>query len=256
MTLELGSSSLICNLIYQIILSFGFRFINNKCKDIKNLFWKDVFLAFGRFIELIQINTEEKVLACACYYDRINIGNVFFKQNWYDNGIRTVNDFIYDNGELYTIEQLKQKYTIEINFLQYHGLKASLKSITQVNKITVTTKLSTPVISYHTYIILQRRKGTKDMSNIMTENKENIAGQIRWNKIYNVEKEDWKNVYGMPFYVTKSAKLQWFQFRINYKILATNTFLCKINASNNSLCTFCNMSSAERGNIRPLGFLV
>lgn len=220
-------------------LSFGFRFINNKCKDIKNLFWKDVFLAFGRFIELIQINTEEKFLACACYYDRINIGNGFFNKNWYDNGIRIVNDFFNENGELYTIEQLKQKYNIKINFLQYHGLKASLKSITKVNKITVTTKLSTPVIPYHIDIILKCKKGTKDMYNIMTENKENIAGQIRWNKIYNIQKEEWKNIYEMPFYVTKCAKLQWFQFRINHKILATNTFLCKINVSNNSLCTFC-----------------
>ena len=42
------------------LLSFGFRFINNKCKDIKKIFWRDVFLAFGRFIQLIQINTEEK----------------------------------------------------------------------------------------------------------------------------------------------------------------------------------------------------
>ena len=46
------------------------------------------------------------------------------------------------------------------------------------------------------------------MYNIMTENKENIAGQIGWNKIYNFEKEDWQNIYEMPVYVTKCAELQ------------------------------------------------
>ena len=68
--------------------------------------------------------------------------------------------------------------------MQYHRLKASLKSITQVNKITVTTKLSTPVIPNYIDIVLKCTKKTKDMFNIMTENKENIAGQIcRLNEI-------------------------------------------------------------------------
>ena len=43
----------------------------------------------------------------------------------------------------------------------------------------------------------------------------------------------------MPFKILKDSKMQWFQSRINHYILATNTFLYKINVTGNSNCTFC-----------------
>ena len=103
--------------------------------------------------------------------------------------------------------------------------------------LTVTTKLPQPVNHYHTDAILQRKRGAKDMYNIMTEYKENIASYIRWNRIYDIQTEDWKNIYELPFCITKCAQLQWFQFRItcNHKILAINAFLRKLNASDTSL---------------------
>jgi len=39
--------------------------------------------------------------------------------------------------------------------------------------------------------------------------------------------------------VTTDTKLQWFQFRINHRILTTNTFLVKIHITDNPLCTSC-----------------
>ena len=37
----------------------------------------------------------------------------------------------------------------------------------------------------------------------------------------------------------KDSKLLWFQYRINHRILTTNTFLKKINISDDPLCSFC-----------------
>ena len=48
-----------------------------------------------------------------------------------------------------------------------------------------------------------------------------------------------KQIYRVPFKITKDSTIQWFQTRINHKILATNTFLCKIKVTNDSRCTFC-----------------
>ena len=41
------------------------------------------------------------------------------------------------------------------------------------------------------------------------------------------------------FRLTKNTKLQWFQFRINHKILSTNSFLQKIKLKDTNICTFC-----------------
>jgi hypothetical protein len=43
---------------------------------------------------------------------------------------------------------------------------------------------------------------------------------------------EWKQIYILPFKATACTKLNWFQFRINLNILATNYFLKKN-------CNFC-----------------
>lgn len=48
-----------------------------------------------------------------------------------------------------------------------------------------------------------------------------------------------------PFKSCKNTKLQWFQYRINQRIISTNDFLFKIKLRDNNLCTFCN-NTAEK----------
>jgi hypothetical protein len=50
---------------------------------------------------------------------------------------------------------------------------------------------------------------------------------------------DWQTIYSLPFRCTKDTKLQWFQFRINHRILGTNYLLSKMGIRNDNLCSFC-----------------
>lgn len=56
---------------------------------------------------------------------------------------------------------------------------------------------------------------------------------------------DWKSLYITPFKSCKNTKLQWFQYRINQRIIATNDLLFKIKLRDNNLCSFCN-NAAEK----------
>ena len=47
-------------------------------------------------------------------------------------------------------------------------------------------------------------------------------------------------VYSMPFKITKSTMLQYFQFRINHGFLSTNSYLNKIKRIDTNLCEHCN----------------
>ena len=76
------------------------------------------------------------------------------------------------------------------------------------------------------------------MYNLLNKNNEPPNGKIYWNKKYKFEDNEWKNIYREPFKITKDSTIQWFQTRINHKILATNTFLCNIKVTNDSRCTF------------------
>ena len=65
------------------------------------------------------------------------------------------------------------------------------------------------------------------------ENKlnENINGYI--------SDDQWKHIFSQPLIETDDSKLQTLQFRINHRILYTNTFLMKIKIKESEQCTFC-----------------
>ena len=50
---------------------------------------------------------------------------------------------------------------------------------------------------------------------------------------------EWKLIFSLPFLATKDTYIQWFQFRINNRILGTNNFLYKIKYIDCANCTFC-----------------
>ena len=53
-------------------------------------------------------------------------------------------------------------------------------------------------------------------------------GSRKWNTVFDINSNEWKHIYILPFKATACTKLHWFQFRINHNILATNYFLKKI----------------------------
>ena len=69
-----------------------------------------------------------------------------------------------------------------------------------------------------------------------------ITSQEKWSLILNRYNIIWNKIYRLSFYITKYSKLQWLQYRINYRILGTNKLLYKIKVSQNNKCTFCSDS--------------
>ena len=55
----------------------------------------------------------------------------------------------------------------------------------------------------------------------------------------NISDDQWKHIFSQPFIETDDSKLQTLQFRINHRILYTNTFLMKIKIKESEQCTFC-----------------
>ena len=78
------------------------------------------------------------------------------------------------------------------------------------------------------------------MYNLLNKTTDIPSGKISWNKKYKFEDEEWGKIFSDPFKITKDSTVQWFQSRINHKILATNTYLYKIKLIGDPKCTFCN----------------
>ena len=52
---------------------------------------------------------------------------------------------------------------------------------------------------------------------------------------YMLSEQEWRNVYKIPFQCLKDPTLLWFQYRIQHRIITTNTFLYKIKYTENQI---------------------
>jgi hypothetical protein len=63
----------------------------------------------------------------------------------------------------------------------------------------------------------------------------------KWCEKLNVtlSEEEWIYIFSLPFKISNDSGLQWFQYRINHRIIATNSLLLNMKLKNNELCSFC-----------------
>ena len=87
--------------------------------------------------------------------------------------------------------------------------------------------------------IIKYRSGCKIIYAIMLGKAHSPTSKEKWSEIVHLTDDEFNEIYKRPFKSTKSTKLQWFQFRINHRILGTNVLLVKMGVRQNDLCTFC-----------------
>ena len=92
------------------------------------------------------------------------------------------------------------------------------------------SNLQTPFVPSSLQNIFRSSKGSKDMYTILNKNSTGSfpTAQRKWNTVFDINSNEWKQIYILPFKATACTKLHRFQFRINHNILATNYFLKKI----------------------------
>ena len=185
---------------------------------------------------------KEAILSSPLFYNHeINIGGKpLWIKNWYTNGIRYVNDLLIETGDFYSQAILERTYNIKTNFIQFQGIKQALKLYgRRFNIRNFTKQLLCPIIPANITLITKSRKGGKDFYTILNKNEDKPTSQAKWEKIYSIEEETWKIISYSPFQIFIGTKLQWFQIRINHRILPTKKFLYTIKYIQSPNCNFC-----------------
>lgn len=228
----------------------GEEYVNSCILNCKNKFWTDVFKAWKLLnnSENMKQHKKENFLKSPLWYNneiQINRKFVFF-QSWYLKGIYMINDLIKDtdfnNLNFLSFEDFSQKFNVNCNFLQYHGMIMAIKQYLR-NIVKDTEKLPLPNIPLNLELVIKSKRGCKDFYNCMLVTPPRPTGTTKWNREFDFDDDKWKKIHKLPFSVTNNSKLIWFQARINHHILVTNTFLFKINLIPSSLCTFCNLEN-------------
>ena len=220
----------------------GSGYIEQVIESVKNQFWKDVLYAWKFVIDKDENKDWTNFLANTVWLNKqvkIDKRTIFYPE-WFNRGVKFVSDFVNDDGSFLTLDQFSNKFGFCVNFLQYNGVISSLRQMLKLYPYgDKSSNLQTPVVPSSLQNIFRSYKGSKDMYTILSKNSSVPTAQRKWNTVFDINSNEWKQIYILPFKATACTKLHWFQFRINHNILATNYFLKKIKMIDDANCNFC-----------------
>ena len=147
---------------------------------------------------------------------------------------------ISENGEFYLREEFERIYNIKTNFVQYRGIIHAIRAYARShNIIRFSSKLKLPFIPVNIHLFIKSKQRGKDFYTVLNRNSDKPTSQAKWEIIYNVEQETWKVIYASPFHFHIGTKLQWFQTRINHRLLPTKKYLHNMKLVQSPNCNFC-----------------
>ena len=225
------------------LINFGNSLTEIIINKISNKFWKDVLKSHNDIIQLNKVTSLEQFLKTPLFENNsLLVGRKpLVNRAWNDKGVYFINDLISEKGELYTETEFKKIYNVNTNFLQYNGITETIKQFAKNNDIVMNNlKLQNPILPNSISIYFKSIKGCKDFYNILNNNIEKPTSKAKWEQIYDIPNETWKDIFLSPFKYKYSSTLQWFQTRIVHRILPTKKYLQTIKAIPSSLCCFCN----------------
>ena len=103
--------------ILQSLLNSGHK------KQLKNLFWEEVFNAWRELQLKLQID-QLNINTCNIWNnENIKVGyqTVMYK-DWTKRGVYMINNALDETGKIMSFQKFQDTYNIQTNFLTYHGV--------------------------------------------------------------------------------------------------------------------------------------
>lgn len=225
-------------------ISFGNDYTNLLMGKTKNLFWKDVLYSWNKVHNKIKLSDKGNLELHNIWYNKdITVGGktLFYNEYW-KAGIRYINDILDKNGKLLNFESFKRVYKIKTNFLEYSSLRKAIKVfLFRNNTNNAVYKALQPFIPQNVKILATYKSVVKSIYGILCKCNNIPTSQSKWEGLgYDFSQEQWKVNYTISFKCCQETAVQWLQYRILHRILATNSLLQKLKKINSNLCTFCN----------------
>lgn len=229
---------LITDISYLAI--YGVDFYRKFKKDVKNAFWIDVFSALSDL--RLCIDNLTSVLSPVWYNQDIciNSKSVCYR-SWLKKGIQFVFDFYNTDGTVLGYHEFCTKFDLKTPFTLFFGVIDCIRKL-HLNYDYDNIQRSQPFFPKFLQLITKSKQGGRDFYDVFINQKyRKPKSEIKWENILNLNVDNswWKKQNILFFKITNDIQLRWFNYRIIHRILATNTFLCKIGITNTNLCSFC-----------------
>ena len=217
---------------------FHCNFQKQDVETIPNIFVKQVCEAWSSYAyytpdksfgdQIIFNNSFVKINSSIFYIDSLRSADVYLVKHFFDadGNVLQYNDFIF-------------KYHIDnLPFTTYFGIVSAIPRHWRLN-FGDSENISVPHQKFTKFIVA--RKETKCVYRSLISQKVTVPRAVaRWEHDYPDIDFDWSRVFSLPFTSIRNPKVQYLQFRFIHRILATNTYLYKLNLSDTKICSFCN----------------
>ena len=228
------------------VLNCGKSYCAKLVLCLKNPFWKDVLKSYITFINKYEIDNLDQILNMPLFYnDKFHPNDTFYIKSLYNRGIRLVKDIIDKDGLFVSIKYIENTTGEKLNFLTYLSLKTAIKTYIQTLNIDLkdmNINPTHPCLNCYAEKIITGKDLNKSIYKTLIKNNDIPSSQNKWMSLHKNLNIDWNYVYSFAFTCKKDTYSQWFQLRINHRILGTNALLVKMKMIKNPLCSFCNLS--------------
>ena len=232
---------------FNKIASMGDAYSGIVIKDLRNPFWKNVLESWSQYIRSFKIDSLVKVIYSPLWGNsQINRNGNDIVNEWYNKGIRNIIDLIDENGLIHDFQTLKDLYNIHGTYLDYAHLINRIprlwREMISENSRKISMYRYNVQINSYIFCLLRKRRGCRDIYDKTVSVNETIVPNKWLNEVGDISVEEWKRI-NRNLHNIKEIKLRDFQFKINNRILVTNTFLFKIKNKETNLCSYCNQEA-------------
>ncbi len=169
-------------------------------------------------------------------------------KEFYKAGIVKVGDLFNERNEMMDYKQFSDKYNVRCDILKFYRLRKAIPmdwvhAISDVSCNNVTnTKYTLPlqVCLMDTRIEYTKIKAKRVYNTFVIRKLERPTALCKWEQSYDIEEEDWVNIFALPYSCTRETRLQAFQYRIIHRILPCRKWLHTLTVVDSNLCILCN----------------
>jgi len=214
--------------------------------QITNEFWYEVFDSWNRYRVGLPTDQYEYLYYPVWNSSIISTKNIRKdKKAFKMQGLNYVINLFKENGDLLGFEEFKDKFKVNINFIDFYSLSHSIRFEWRNIPYNYISR-DKGIIAEHIELIVNKDKlcryvYTKLLDHTITTN----VNEAKWNTILgdNLDSDMWTAFYKSTFSATVENKLRSFQYQILKRSLVTNKFLniCKIR--DDDRCYYCDNSS-------------
>ena len=229
---------------FDKLFAVGDSYARAIINDLHNPFWIDILESWIKYLKSFKVDSLVKILFSPLWGNSNIHGNGNYIINeWFNKGIRNVLDLMDDDGYFNDFQTLQERFGIHGTFLNYlqliNRIPRAWKNIVNENRMKIASFKHNVPVNCYVFYLLRNKKGCRDIYDIILPLNEIIV-PVKWqDEIGEIPNHEWEKINKNLHYI-KEIKLRDFQFKINNRILVTNSFLFKIKKKDNNKCSYCN----------------